>query len=470
MTREPRDARHAERRWLTAWALFVGALLPRLYVAIAWAKEPVWDGHYYDFGARRIAAGLGYSDDVLVGGEARWHPWCHYPVGYSGFLAIAYVVFGAGPKVAVVANAVVGASLTSLTYLLGDRALGHARGLLAGLLVASSPELIAYSALLMTEPLSSLAPVAAALVILSSRSRLVVRALAAGAVAGLGVLVRPQVILCVPLLGLLELDLGRARASWRRAAWTAAIAVGASLLVVAPWTARNCRVMDGCAFVSTNAGWNLAIGSSPRATGRFDTLRATDGCPVVTGQVQQDRCWAGVGARQIREAPLRWLSLVPKKLSHTFDHASFPMGYLGESDPGRFDEATKEKGRRWLGAAHAALLALATAGALGWSSSRRRVSLAAAALALATLGWVFTRGEPRPLWWLAVLAPTLPWLAAPSSRPPLARYVGACVLAMCATHAVFFGEDRYHVFLTPLFALLAACAGARGARAVGASG
>ena len=22
------------------------ALLPRLYVAIAWSKEPVWDGHY----------------------------------------------------------------------------------------------------------------------------------------------------------------------------------------------------------------------------------------------------------------------------------------------------------------------------------------------------------------------------------------------------------------------------------------
>ena len=32
-------------------AVFVAALLPRLFVAIAWAKEPVWDGHYYHFGA-----------------------------------------------------------------------------------------------------------------------------------------------------------------------------------------------------------------------------------------------------------------------------------------------------------------------------------------------------------------------------------------------------------------------------------
>lgn len=90
---------------------FVLALLPRLYVAIAWAREPVWDGHYYDFGARRIAAGLGYSDDLIVGGEPVWHPWCHYPVGYSGFLGLVYRLFGAGPHVATVANAVTGALL-----------------------------------------------------------------------------------------------------------------------------------------------------------------------------------------------------------------------------------------------------------------------------------------------------------------------------------------------------------------------
>jgi hypothetical protein len=90
-------------------ALFVIALLPRLYVAIAWAREPVWDGHYYDFGARRIAAGLGYSDDVVLGGQTVWHPWCHYPVGYSGFLGILYRTSGPGRASAPVANAVTGA-------------------------------------------------------------------------------------------------------------------------------------------------------------------------------------------------------------------------------------------------------------------------------------------------------------------------------------------------------------------------
>jgi len=36
-------------------ALGMVAFLPRLFVAIAWAREPVWDGHYYHLGASRIA-------------------------------------------------------------------------------------------------------------------------------------------------------------------------------------------------------------------------------------------------------------------------------------------------------------------------------------------------------------------------------------------------------------------------------
>src|SRR5262249_38130858 len=150
---------------------------------------------------------------------------------------------------------------------------------------------------------------------------------------------------------------GSLRAKVLAASRPAAVALAAALLVVAPWTVRNCRVMDGCAFVSTNAGWNLAIGAFPRATGRFETLHASDGCPIVTGQVQQDRCWRDEGLRWIRESPGRWLRLVPDKLSFTFDHESFPMGYLGEADPAAWPEARKARGRDLLSGIHRALLA-----------------------------------------------------------------------------------------------------------------
>src|SRR5690606_12773883 len=127
---------------------------------------------------------------------------------------------------------------------------------------------------------------------------------------------------------------------------------------------RNGRVMDGCALVSTNGGWNLAIGASPRATGRFEALHAADGCRDVTGQVQQDRCWQQRGLAWIAADPARWLGLVPAKLGHTFDHQSFAVGYLGEADPTAWPEERKARWRQILTVAARLLLGLAALGAV----------------------------------------------------------------------------------------------------------
>jgi 4-amino-4-deoxy-L-arabinose transferase-like glycosyltransferase len=447
-------------------AIFVLSLLPRLYVAIAWAREPVWDGHYYDFGAKRIAAGLGYSDDVVVDGRTVWHPWCHYPVGYSGFLGIVYRICGQGPHVATIANAVAGALLCAAVHRLARRATTPGRARLAAIFTAVSPGLILYSALLMTEPLAALGVVVAAW-LFARDPRPLQRGLAAGAVMGLTALVRPQSLLCVPALALLAIP--GVGAGWTArilaAARPTAVALAAALAVVAPWTARNCRVMDGCALVSTNAGWNLAIGAFPRATGRFETLRATDGCPVVTGQVQQDDCWMHEGLRWVAASPRRWLGLVPDKLSFTFDHESFPMGYLGEADPVAWPEARKATGRDLLSGAHRALLGLAALGVIAWPFARgmrlveRAVqgALLAVALVLAARGiWADT----HPAWWLAVFLPLVALLPLPG-RPRnggVVGYLAFAVASVAVTHAVFFGEDRYHMVVTPALCLLAACA------------
>ena len=37
-------------------------------------------------------------------------------------------------------------------------------------------------------------------------------------------------------------------------------------------------------------------------------------------------------------------------------------------------------------------------------------------------------------------------------------YLGLAIASVAATHAVFFGEDRYHVVVTPALCILAACA------------
>ncbi len=444
--------------------LFVVALAPRVWVALDMAREPVWDGHYYDFGARRIAEGFGYSDDSSVDGVTLWHPWCHYPVGYSAYLAFFYRIFGAGPLVAPLVNAATGAMLAVVTWMLARHALVTWRARAAGLLVALHPGLILYSGLVMSEPLAALLTLAAFWLAVRDTQP---RGMIAGALMlGVAALVRPQALLCAPFLAMLQprtpedTPLAPGRVAIRRVAQVLVVCI-VTLVPVLPWTARNCRVMDGCALVSTNAGWNLAIGAFPRATGRFETLRASDGCREVTGQVQQDRCWFGYGAAQIKAAPARWLALIPKKLSYTFDHESFAVEYLREANPSAWPEARRVRVRDVLSWFHRGLVVLAALGCVALRFRGRGVWAQAVVLVgLAVLAYVASSGGVPTFWPLVVALSVVPWLPIPG-RPPMAPalklalgFLGTTVL----THAVFFGEDRYHVVITPVLALLAASA------------
>jgi len=449
------------------FGLLVGllSLLPRIYVAIAWAREPVWDGHYYDFGARRIAAGLGYSDDMIVGGVARWHPWCHYPVGYSGFLAGLYKLFGDGPYVATIANAVLGALVVALTHQIALTVMSRWRARAAAVLCAVHPAFVLYSALVMTEVLAAFLPALALWLALWDRERHPRRgAILAGMVMGLATLVSPQSIVLAPALGIAMVPCLKCVRDWRSALGRGAAATVVALAVVAPWTLRNCRVLDGCAFVSTNGGWNLAIGSFSRATGRFETLRATDGCDVVTGQVQQDRCWAASGWQSIRTEPSRWLSLAPRKLDHSFNHDSFAVEYLRTADPAAWPESRRVLWRGVLSTFHRVLMAAAAFGTLG--IVRRLLKKELRVVALEATLWTVTAAlvvyavhdDKFPFWALALWMPLM--LLVP--RPLAPRYgavgwfIGYAILTFDIIHIVFFGEDRYHIPLVPLLCILAA--------------
>ncbi|HEY8080223.1 MAG TPA: glycosyltransferase family 39 protein [Labilithrix sp.] len=450
--------------------LFLVSFGLRLAAALRFAGEPVWDGHYYDFGAHRIAEGFGYSDDIVVEGARVWHPWCHYPVGYSAYLGAFYKLFGGAPIVAHVADSLAGALLAVFTFLLAREALSPLRARVAGLLVALHPGLILWGALLMSEPLSALLVLAAFWAALRTKrsafgERRPLAAVAIGAlVLGVATLVRPQALLCAPLLALAypARDL-RARLG------AVAIACGVTLLPVLPWTARNCSVMDGCALVSTNAGWNLAIGSFPRATGRFETLRSSDGCREVTGQVQQDRCWLAYGFDHILEHPWRWLSLVPAKLGFTFDHESFEVEYLHEARPSAWPEDRRVLARGMTTAMHRLLVvasALACVGIALGSRARRddRVEKQARLVQGAMLGFVGlvaavgAARDAATFWPVVLLACALPWIRLPGrpSAPPAILMCAGLVATIVVTHAVFFGEDRYHVVATPALCLLAA--------------
>ncbi len=480
MTRSPRRlrTRRSSLRVKPAWRawnpeqLFIAlllliAFLPRLYVAVAWAREPVWDGHYYHFGAERIAEGFGYSEDVVVGGETVAKPWTHYPVGYSALLGLVYRVFGSGLLVAPLLNVAIGTLLALFAYLVARHYVSVARARAAGLLVALHPGLITYTALVMTELLAACTMLLAVWLALRDRQRWR-GALASGIAMGLAALVRPTALLLAPLLAFPF----SARSGMNGLKRTA-LAGLAALAIILPWTIRNCMVMDGCALISTNTGWNLAIGAVSD-TGRFQTLRASDGCSVVTGQVQQDRCWWRVGVARIEADPVRWFGLMPAKLSHTFSHESFATGYLRQADPERWTAGRAERLRRALSTVHLLVLtfaALAVVGVPKPYSARLPgtwVQLLVGAGLVGYGGYATFFTWEYPIHWLVVAMVALAVLPLPGR--PRQGAAGAVLIGLVAmtllTHAVFFGEDRYHLVITPVFCILAA-AGLRRSAAVG---
>jgi hypothetical protein len=281
-------------------------------------------------------------------------------------------------------------------------------------------------------------------------------AIAGGVILGLLTLMRPASLLLAPLIFLCRPQ--PLKIAFVRTVALSAIALG----VVLPWTVRNCVRMDGCALVSTNGGWNLAIGAITE-TGRFQTLHGSDGCPNVTGQVQQDDCWAKVGWKTIKAAPLHWLGLAPKKLAQTFDHESFAIGYLHEADPASWPEDRREAARNLLTAAHLALLVAAALSVVSrpFALTRREQLWQGSLLGLTIILSLYglSRDE-HPFHWLMVVAPLAAALPLPG-RPDLGalgRMAFATIAITAVTHVVFFGEDRYHLFLSPLLCILAAAA------------
>jgi hypothetical protein len=237
--------------------------------------------------------------------------------------------------------------------------------------------------------------------------------------------------------------------------------------------------MDGCALISTNGGWNLAIGALTE-TGRFRTLTAKDGCPIVTGQVQQDRCWAKVGLGVIQSDPAGWIALIPKKLAHTFNHESFAVGYLAEANPGAFAGERRESVRATTTVFHHVLMLLASLAGVGfvrpsvstlralwkrpldWLRGVNPWQLVQPLLALAVVGWVaYALMDPEhPFFWLIVFAPLLLWLRLPGAPPTsgVGQFLSGLVLTTSLTHALFVGDDRYHMTISPVLCILAAAA------------
>jgi 4-amino-4-deoxy-L-arabinose transferase-like glycosyltransferase len=420
--------------WLAACALLLRGLV------VLWAKDrfpPADDGTFYHVVAQRIAQGAGYTwlwPDGTVSYAA------HYPVGYPALLGVAYALFGARPVVAMVANALLGA----FAVFAAQRAVAchgtRRQALIAGLLMALHPGLVFYTPALMTEGVAAELLVVAAWLTLrvGSGRGLAWRLTALGACLGVLTLIRPQLLVMAPIFGFFAVDSGQTRYPER--ALQAFLVSWLALAVCLPWTIRNCARMDRCVFVSANGGWNLLIGSAPGANGSWIPIEGATvpaPCRNVFGEAEKDRCFGHAGLSYIRGNLAGFLSLVPRKLSLSFDYFGAPGHYLHASNPSELDDKRKLE----LGVVETVwervvlLLAISQAAWLGRTRRRLRLAIGGASAICAVLraGWLGYLG----------FVVTVALSGKELLKRPLAAVSASLVLATAATHALFFGAGRY---------------------------
>lgn len=226
----------------------VVSVLVRLPWVIFVRHGVVWDSTFYYYAAKSIAGGHGYS---ILG-----HPTAFFPVGWPAFLAGIFVVTGPSVEAIMVANLVLWSITAGLVYLLGRRMGGRAVGIVASLIVATSPVLTMYVMRAYSEALFIPLLLLVCLLLTARREAptLGVAALA-GICLGLAILVRSTAAPLPFLLLLWLLARNGLRESWRSAVAFCAV----SCLVVLPWLVRNEIVMHSFT-TSTNGGYTLWIG------------------------------------------------------------------------------------------------------------------------------------------------------------------------------------------------------------------
>lgn len=244
----PRLVRLAERSWLLALALFVGAALPWLASFPLVGQDEPWIAAP----AAKLATEGVYGDDLFAGYYAMEQRTYNFPPLFPLSEALAFRLLGVGVWQARLVAVLYGAAAIVLTYLLGQQLAGQAVGalaawLLVGLRLAAEPQASGV-------PLLDLARIArydiavpplvlAALLCFGwaerAEPRRPGRYLLCGALAGLAALGHVYGASVLVLIGLALLW----RAGWRLfrepAPWLIAVGCGLALLPWALYLARD---------------------------------------------------------------------------------------------------------------------------------------------------------------------------------------------------------------------------------------
>ncbi len=270
MAPETKQRNHLEGL-LPAMIVIVAALVRLVYLAEIVHdpafSHPLYDPEYNAHWARGIATGdwtppVGVHDpEITTTPHGR-------PPGYPWFLAAIYILFGVNDYAPRLVQMCLGVINALLLYFIGKRLFGRSVGFVAGMFMATYWVFPYFEGVLTYPVLAVFIAQCLILVLIRWQDALQMRwAVLAGLMLGGFALLRPNVLLFMPVLALWMLWLMlRGRRTWQRCFLTlAALALGCAA-VLSPAFIRNHIVADDFVFISSYGGINLYVGNHPEAS------------------------------------------------------------------------------------------------------------------------------------------------------------------------------------------------------------
>jgi hypothetical protein len=306
----------AARPWIVGCAI-AGFVLRAAFALLYWTGQPLThDEREYLALARSLARGEGYhypADEPEPGTSQQFGRAPGYPAFLATFI-VPVPVDRVPPRVQIVQAAVAAIGIV-LIGAIASRAGGPRAGVAAAALAAIYPPLIWMPAYALSETLYSTVALGTAYLLTVERRT---AAFLGGTLAGVGILIRPAMMVFVPLWVLWS--------AARRSSSAAGVFAVAALLVVAPWTIRNHRVYGRWIAVASEGGVTFWTGNHPLAKGDGDLAANPE---LKRAELAFRAAHPGLSPEQleplyyrdalawIRSAPGAWLTLELRKLFYT---------------------------------------------------------------------------------------------------------------------------------------------------------
>jgi len=154
-----------------------------------------------------------------------------------------------------------------------------------------------------------------------------------GIVIALQILVRPDMLMGLPLITAWLIFVLRKELDTQRLVKKLGFLAGVVVLIVGPWTLRNYIVFDRFIAVSANSGYNLYLGNNVGATGEFriipetleeeKELKQIEYHALLRSPLMRDQYYFNVALDWIKQHPGEWLVLTAKKVYYHWWRRAF---------------------------------------------------------------------------------------------------------------------------------------------------